>query len=256
MNITDETLMAYADGELEPARRAEVEAAIGRDASIAARVGEFRRQRERLQQAYSSVLEEPVPERLLAAVEARAAARPSGTVVRLEPLRTAAAARSQRKWSWPEWSAIAASVLLGVLVSQLGSIGRNGESIDAGPDGLVARRSLAEALSTALAGNQSSGGLVQVGLSFGDKSGALCRTFNTHGRRDLSGFACFRDGLWRVGMIIEAAPGATAAAADGNLRTAASALPPALLRAIEDRMLGDPLDADQERAARARGWRR
>jgi hypothetical protein len=133
---------------------------------------------------------------------------------------------------------------------------RNGESIDAGPDGLVARQSLANALSTELASNQPTGGPVHVGLTFADKGGALCRTFNTHGQRDLSGFACFRDGQWHVGMIIEAGLGATTAGSGGNLRTAASALPPALLRAIEDRMLGDPLDADQERAARARGWRR
>jgi hypothetical protein len=256
MNITDETLMAFADGELEPTLRAAVEAAIGRDPSVAARVAEFRLQRERLQQAYSSVLEEPVPERLLAAVGEHAAPRPAGTVVHLEALRAASILRPQRKWSWPEWSAIAASVLLGILVSRVGLIGRNGESIGAGPDGLVARQSLAHALSTELASNQPSGGPVQVGLSFADKSGALCRTFNTREQRDMSGFACFRDGQWHVGMIIEAGPGATTSGSGGNLRTAASALPPALLRAIEDRMLGDPLDADQERAARARDWRR
>jgi negative regulator of sigma E activity len=256
VNITDETLMAFADGELEPTLRAAVEAAIGRDPSVAVRVAEFRLQREKLQQAYSSVLAERVPERLLAAVEAHAAPEPSGTVVHLEPLRAAAAARPPRKWSWPEWSAIAASVLLGILVSRFGSIGRNGESIDAGPDGLVARQSLANALSTELASNQPTGGPVHVGLTFADKSGALCRTFITHGQRDLSGFACFRDERWHVGMIIEAGPGAATAGSGGNLRTAASALPPALLRAIEDRMLGDPLDADQERAARARDWRR
>jgi negative regulator of sigma E activity len=256
MNIPDETLMAYADGELEPTLRAAVEAAIGRDPSVAARIAEFRLQRERLQQAYSSVLEEPVPERLLAAVEPRAAVPPAGVVVRLEPRRTAATSRPSRQWSWLEWSAIAASVLLGVLVSRLGSIGGNGESIDAGPDGLVARRSLAEALSTTLASNQPVGGPVQVGLTFGDKSGALCRTFKTHGQRELSGFACFRDAEWHVGMIIEAGPGGSAPESGGNLRTAASAIPPALLLAIEDQRVGDPLDADQERAARARGWRR
>lgn len=49
---------------------------------------------------------------------------------------------------------------------------------------------------------------------------------------------------------------AVEAAPAGAMRQAASALPPAVLQAIDARIAGDPLDAARKRQARDRGWRR
>ena len=42
MHFSDETLMAYADGELDPATGAQVEAAMAGDAAMAGRVARHR----------------------------------------------------------------------------------------------------------------------------------------------------------------------------------------------------------------------
>ncbi|HLY52561.1 MAG TPA: zf-HC2 domain-containing protein, partial [Steroidobacteraceae bacterium] len=64
--ITDERLTAYIDGELDPAARADVEAALRQDPELAARAERHRKLRSQLASAYAAELEEPVPERLLA----------------------------------------------------------------------------------------------------------------------------------------------------------------------------------------------
>ena len=56
MSISDETLMAYADGELEPAQRAEIEAAMAADPKLAERVEQHRALRRKLNAAYDPVL--------------------------------------------------------------------------------------------------------------------------------------------------------------------------------------------------------
>ena len=62
---------AYADGQLAPARVEAFEAALARDAALAARVAEIRAQSAALRSALDPLLTEPIPERLVAA-----AARP------------------------------------------------------------------------------------------------------------------------------------------------------------------------------------
>jgi anti-sigma factor RsiW len=72
--FSDETLMAFADGELDATTRAAVDAAMREDPEVAKRVAQHRALRAKLQLAYASELDEAPPERLLAA--ARAAATP------------------------------------------------------------------------------------------------------------------------------------------------------------------------------------
>jgi anti-sigma factor RsiW len=72
VSISDEDLMAYADGELDTKTRAQVEEAMAADPQIARRVAEHKALRHRLRSSYDKVLDEPVPDRLVAAARGRA----------------------------------------------------------------------------------------------------------------------------------------------------------------------------------------
>jgi anti-sigma factor RsiW len=65
-NIAETDLHAYADGQLDDARRVQLEAHLAHDAAAAERVRVWREQNEALRALYNPVLNEPLPQRLLA----------------------------------------------------------------------------------------------------------------------------------------------------------------------------------------------
>ncbi len=65
--IIETDLHAYADGQLDEARRLRVQAHLARDVQAAENVRVWREQNEALRALYNPVLNEPVPQRLLAA---------------------------------------------------------------------------------------------------------------------------------------------------------------------------------------------
>lgn len=62
--MTEDELQAYADGQLDEARHAEVAAWLAEHPAEAARVEDYRRQNAALHALFDPVLEEPVPQRL------------------------------------------------------------------------------------------------------------------------------------------------------------------------------------------------
>jgi hypothetical protein len=66
--ITDEMLMAFADGELEGEEAARIESAIEGSPELLARVEMFLTSRLKAQNAFRTILTEPVPDRLLKTV--------------------------------------------------------------------------------------------------------------------------------------------------------------------------------------------
>ena len=75
MNRMDDVmLMAYVDGEVDAATAREIEAAIGADAALAMRVAMFRQTASLMRGAFTEVLHEPVPDRLVSQIRA---ARPA-----------------------------------------------------------------------------------------------------------------------------------------------------------------------------------
>ena len=70
----DETLVAFVDGELDDAAAAEVARAVESDAELAARVDMFRTSSVMVRAAFADVIDEPVPDRLLAAARGPVAA--------------------------------------------------------------------------------------------------------------------------------------------------------------------------------------
>lgn len=247
MRIPDDMLMAYVDGELAPAQAVQVEAAMAADPAVAEAVARQRGLRRELRDAFAPMLDEPVPEHLL--VLARAEAAPVTGVVPLPAARPRPP--EPRRWALPEWSAMAAALVIGVAVSQW-ILPPAASTLRTAPDGSVlAGGALAEGLERQLASAPGGAGRVAVGLSFRDRDGAYCRSFALGEGRTLAGLACRSpDGGWRVPIVVEAplAPGA-------DLRQASSTLPEAVLAALEARIAGEPLDADQERRARDAGWR-
>src|SRR5664279_5333046 len=65
--VTDADLNTYVDGQLAAARVADVEAAIARDPALASHVADLARQNADLRDAMDPWLDEPIPERLIAA---------------------------------------------------------------------------------------------------------------------------------------------------------------------------------------------
>ncbi len=237
MSVTHEDLMAYADGELDGADKARVEAAIAAAPDLRAVVDGHRALRSRLSAAYAPVVEEPVPARLLDAVRAQPA---MDNVVSLGAAR---AKRTPGQWQAREWAAMAAALLVGVIVG--GQALRPASAIVAANGGLEARGALARALDTQLAADQ---GAVRIGVTFRTIDGDTCRTFAAQGG-GLNGLACKENAKWRVDMAMrgESRPAT-------EFRTAAAETPPEVLARVDAMIAGEPLDAVQEKDARARRW--
>jgi hypothetical protein len=250
MTISEETLMAYADGELDAASRASVEAAMQEDPEIGQRIARHRALRDTLRGAFSAVLHEPVPDRLIQAARERTAATKSA-VTDLSLAREAA--RRQHSTARRLWqpAAMAASLLLGL---GLGFLTWHGPRalIQPGADGgLMASATLAEALSTQLSDDRAADRIAVAGLSFRNKSGDYCRTFSLRGTDASAGLACREGTDWRIKALAQSA-GATVSS--GNFRTAASEDSPAIRAAVEGSIDGEPLDHAGEIAARQAGW--
>jgi anti-sigma factor RsiW len=212
-SFSDETLMAYADGELDGAAAARVAAAAEHDPNLEARIDTFRRSRELVREAIAPAAEAPVPPRLLAAVER--AARSSNTAGTVTPLRSTAGGRTERaattsrraRWAWP----LAASLALLVGAGGGFILGRG-----AGPDGV--ERAVAFAgvgwrtvLDRAAAGTRADvdGATLAVIGSFRRADGGLCREFRVERAAEgaFVAIACHGGSGWQPDLIVRTAGG-------------------------------------------------
>jgi hypothetical protein len=238
MTYSDEMLMAYVDHELDAATTALIDAAIARDPDLAARVERQRKLAQAVHAAYEPILQEPMPKRLL---DLATGAAP-------------AAARAPHRWAWLEWSAMAASLVLGVAIGTafIGEARRGSSDsgdVVAEQSQLLARGALARALSDQLASTQKADAAVRVGLTFVSKSGEFCRTFSLE-RGSAAGLACGTGGNWHVHVLARTVP------KPGEYRMAATELPAPVQQAVDERIQGTSLGTAAEQAAQERGWKR
>lgn len=248
--IDDETLQAYVDDELDATARARVDAALAHDDAFALRVRQARALRAQLRAAFDPVLDEPVPARLSALLQ------PAVTpVAEAEPFTalaggrgaSAASHRAPRRWLMPG-AALAASLAVlaaGLWWWQAGSglvRMRGGEPYAAGV--------LDHALDQSLASEPDAHAAVAIGLSFRAADGHICRSFTVRTPPVRAGLACHDATGWSLPVLGPAVP-----SEGGELRQTGSDLPPAVQAAIDARLRGNVFDAQQERAARAAGWR-
>ena len=246
MTFSEEVLMAYADDELDAPTRAAVDAAMASDPEIARRVARHEALRSRVHSAFNKVLDEPMPARMLEAVRGQGSAPPESNVTPLRP-------RQVRRWSWPQLTAIAASLMVGVIAGRLTLMraGSPGGPFVTRGDRLIAAGPLAAALSNQLAGDESAANPVRIGVSFRAKSGEYCRTFALREDGGLAGLACRASGGWQLGVLAHTESSSEGA---GTYRQAASGMPAAVVAAVSERMAGEPLDRNAEAAARGRRW--
>jgi len=246
VKFDDETLMAFVDGELDEARRAEIAGALEQDPSLAQRVARHRALRAQVADAFGPLLDEPAPDRLVNA--ARGARKPAATTRRggdvvQFPVRGSRA--TAMSWRGREWGAMAASLVLGGLIAwEL--LAPSEIMMTASGGSLVAQGALAAALDQQLASSQLASDPVRIGLTFETLDGHLCRSFEL---RDAgtAGLGCKVDDEWRIPVTSEVP------AHSGDVRQAASP-PPAVLQVIEGRISGEPLDSAAEEKARDAGW--
>jgi hypothetical protein len=244
MTFSEETLMAYADNELDAQTRTAVEAAMAADPEIARRVAQHKALRGKLRLAFDNVIEEPTPQRLVNAARGAPAVRREGNVV---PLRR----KAPQRRGVPLWASMAASLVIGIIIGQA-MLHSSGSTTVTSRDGqLLASGVLAHALTAQLASAQTDQNPVQIGVSFKSKAGDYCRTFTLHESTTLAGLACRQHDDWHVQVLAQTTP---AAQGGGAYRQAASEIPKSVLQAVDDNIAGDPLNAHAEAAARDKSW--
>ncbi len=234
--VTDELLVALADGELPPEEMRRLEAAVAADPALAARLEALVAAGVMARRAYADVTAEPVPDRLLAAVLAADAATAPA------PPRAANAPAWRRAWP-----AIAASLVLGLGLGHLSAplFEREGGGIASLPAPIVA------ALSVGASGDRvETGGAPAVTVLATHRlaDGTVCRAIDVTGAAPASALACREAGTWRLVALV----GRTAEAGGGY--RPASGLDPMLQEVLDARGAGPALGADEEAALRARGW--
>jgi hypothetical protein len=258
MSFSDETLIAYADGELDEETRLEVETAMRHDSSLARRVARLRAARD--EDLYAD-------QRNPSGLRARQGANVVQlATVRAQRLATQQAARkaARRHWGWLEWSALALVMVVGLAAGKFGLAkwqpGWFGDSTPAPTEVasrnglLVAQGKLAVSLSQQLGGAAQGESDVRVGLSFLSNEGTYCRSFTLVGMsQDLVGIACRASEEWRIPVLVQHARPLPAM---GAYRMAGTEMPTALLEAIDQRIVGGMLDTRAELEALRRNWQR
>ncbi|WP_309603157.1 anti-sigma factor [Sphingomonas sp.] len=231
--MTDEQeFYAWLDGELDAAQAERVAARVAADPALAALASQHRALGSGLRAAFAPVIDQSPPAPSFGA-----------TVIHFQARRDARPPARQA-YGLPQWAAIAATLVVGLVAGQL-TVSRSDAPIETRGGAMVASASLDRALDARLA-SAGEDGPVRVGLTFRDREGAICRSFTGQGA---SGLACRADDDWRVQAMFAAAAGQGA-----GYRMAAGD-DPRLASLIDERISGEPFDAAAEKAARDRGWR-
>lgn len=247
--VPDEMLMAYADGELDAADRAEVEALVQRDSAAAARLDAFVRSGRTLGQLFDQPMHEPVPARLL-------------ETVRTAPMQPIPAQQTGRqgvvtilKQALLGRTGTPAQLATAVVFSMVVAGGAMVLKLN-GTAGTSAGERLKLALETAPSrpGKDAPPGIVTPVLSFVSVGGEFCRQYvqpAASGKR-IEGVGCrTKTGEWRIeAQAVAAGPG------PDNSVTRPSAGPgEASVEATVDRLIkGIPFDPKDEAKLIAKHW--
>ena len=268
--ISNEILMAYADGELDTVDRQRVEAYLAQDPEGPVRLHAFAQTGRDLGRLFDQPMREPVPVRLLEAVlgplrrPAPAAMRPTAQKPGLLAALIEMLLPAQTPWA-------AAAAMSGILVVG-GAAGWGFHALHTAQpetgalaqlvDGaLVANSNLSRALDTATSGKALNLGTdaatlsVKPVLTFQTAAGGYCRQYemaNGAGQQ-FSGVGCRSDnGQWRIEIH---SPILAAQRSNGGIAPASGQSSPMVEGAIDRMIKGDALGLAAEEALIRKRWR-
>jgi hypothetical protein len=228
----DEKFFAWLDGELAPAEAAEMEAKVAADPKLQRLAEQHRALGAQLRGTFDPIAAAPVPERLQAALRAPA-----------QIIDFAAAKRARSMPALAQWTAMAATLAIGIFVGTRVPQGTD-TPVEAQGGKLYAAAAVNQALDSQLA--SAPAGDVRIGLTYRDQAGEICRTFTA---RAASGLACRSGGRWQMKGLFAAPEG------QGNSYRMAAGMDPNLAALVGSTMAGEPFDAPAEKAAKAKGWK-
>ena len=211
--IQDEVLMMFADGTLDDERMQQVSRALETDPALAERLIAFSATRDRLKGAFSKPINEPPPERLIAAIMAVPAAVPGamtqgGTadIVDFKPRSATMAKAGGSRWLPMAMAAGFAGIAAGMAGYLIGQ--DSARPITAVAALAASDKSALAALDTARDGQSVALGADLVGKVSGSYRMAdrrICRTVSVDHDRSGSaaeGVACQSAGQWRLELAV------------------------------------------------------
>ena len=270
-NISDEVLMAFADGALPEVDHKRIAQRIANDKGLTARLQPFVVTRTALSELFGGATAGPIPERLLKTVReapiataARAARREreTGFVARaVETLReTLFPSGFALAHAFTVASLLAGGAAAGWLAANSSTGGRAGSDI-AFTNGLMyAEGALAQTLErqpSARSTDTVVNGSMAPRLTFVANDHRFCRQYEmaSEAGRHFSGFACRENGgAWQVVIHAETQGGMPGTGKAGH-ETAAGSGSPAVEAAIDKVVDGGQLERDAEAALIAKGWK-
>ncbi len=233
----DETLMAFADGELDETTAARLEAAMEADETLAIRLAEFLESRIAVASALKPLIDEPVPDALRASVQRMASgARQPENVVSFGQQRKPKP-QARQAWLMP----IAASIV--AVAAGIGGfmLGRDiGSTAPAGGNAALAALLDREASGRDVALG-TTGDTVQIISTFRSEQGDLCREYDLkqQGASTVS-ISCRENGGWVTHLAL------SAPRTEGYTPASAQETIDAYLASIH---ADAPMSAEEERAA-------
>jgi hypothetical protein len=200
----DETLMAYADGMLEPADRQRVERILASRPELMAKVEMFRKTSALIGQAAAPLAKKPVPDALLAAIKAKVAAHEQApNVVAFKP-KAAPAANS----IWRMAMAASVAAIIGGFAGYRVAVDEpSAVHIAMGVPPVPA---IAAVLDQAASGAEASlnGDRMKLVATFRLSDSTLCREFEFASKQDgaVVAVACKQDETWNTRFAVVSNP--------------------------------------------------
>ena len=242
--VEEEKFFAWLDGELPTDEAARVKAEVAADPELSRLADEHRTMATGLRSAFGSVEAQPIPERLQRSIRTDRGEK----VVSLTDARVSREVRRAPSL-WVQMGALAATLAVGIVTGNMLTSGflpgGSSDPIQTEAGRLVASADLESALYAQLASSPVESG-PRIGLTFRDKTGAICRTFQD---RAASGLACRESGDWRIRSVFQGGEGQST-----DYRMAGGPNP-RLLEEVDSIIDGEPFDSAQEKAAAEKGWR-
>lgn len=262
-HLSDETLMAYADGQLTPAEMARVELLVASGPELRARLEVFRTTGRNLASLFDGHLNAPLPPGLK-----RLTVAPQADLSQIFDLNSKRQRRvlpgfGGRRLAAASVAILAAGIGIGWLMrgSPGGSGAALGELVKLADDWIIARPPLQLALDMLPSGKEAaiplSGGKpsnMTVRLSFIDHNQSYCRRYEIglSSQEHYGGIACHLDGEWKIELHAILPPRHTQSGKISPAGNESRALEAAVISVMD----GDALGSEEEAALIRKRWKK